>query len=113
MKVLTERKGDVTILRLRGTLMGGPDSQVFEDVLVKTLESGSSGVLVDMSDISWVNSTGLGILIAGHRKVSGGGGVLKLLHVSKRIESILMVTKLNTLFDSYDDETQAIASFPS
>ena len=113
MKVLTERKGDVTVLRLRGTLMGGPDSQVFEDVLTKTLEDGSSRVLVDMSDISWVNSTGLGILIAGHRMVSAGGGALKLLHVSKRIESILMVTKLNTLFDSYDDEAQAIASFSS
>jgi anti-sigma B factor antagonist len=112
MKVLTERKGDVTVLRLRGTLMGGPDSQVFEDALSTVLEAGPGRVLVDMSDISWVNSTGLGILIAGHRKVSGGGGELKLLHVSKRIESILMVTKLNTLFDSYDDEAKAIASFP-
>jgi anti-sigma B factor antagonist len=111
MKVLTERKGDIAVLRLRGTLMGGPDSQVFEDVLSKALEEGTSQVLVDMSDISWVNSTGLGILIAGHRTVSASGGALKLLHVSKRIESILMVTKLNTLFDSYDDEDQALASF--
>jgi anti-sigma B factor antagonist len=113
MKVLTERKGDVMVLRLRGTLMGGPDAQVFEDVLSKALAEGVSQVLVDMSDISWVNSTGLGILIAGHRTVGSSGGALKLLHVSKRIESILMVTKLNTLFDSYDDEAHAIASFPS
>jgi anti-sigma B factor antagonist len=112
MKVLTELKGDVMVLRLRGTLMGGPDSRVFEEALAKVMETGQSRVLVDMSDISWVNSTGLGILIAGHRKVSGSGGELKLLHVSKRIESILMVTKLNTLFDSYDDEAKAIASFP-
>lgn len=113
MKVLTERKGDVTVLRLRGTLMGGPDSQVFEEVLSKAMGEGTSRVLVDMSDISWVNSTGLGILIAGHRTVAASGGALKLLHVSKRIESILMVTKLNTLFDNYDDEEKAIASFAS
>ncbi len=111
MKVLKERKGDVAVFRLRGTLMGGPDSQVLEDALAETLEEGLSNVLVDMSDISWVNSTGLGILIAGHRKVTAEGGALKLLHVSKRIESILMVTKLNTLFDSYDDEAEAISGF--
>ena len=98
MKVLKEQKGDIAVLRLRGTLMGGPDSKVFDE-------------LVDMADISWVNSTGLGILIAGHRTVSSKGGSLKLLHVSKRIESLLMVTKLNTLFESYDDEAQAYASF--
>jgi len=91
--------------------MGGPDSKIFDEVLSDALESGATNVLVDMADISWVNSTGLGILIAGHRTLSLKGGVLKLLHVSKRIESLLMVTKLNTLFESYDDESQAIASF--
>jgi anti-sigma B factor antagonist len=111
MKVLKEQKGDITVLRLRGTLMGGPDSKVFDEALSDALERGETNVLVDMADISWVNSTGLGILIAGHRTLSLKGGVLKLLHVSKRIESLLMVTKLNTLFESYDDESQAIASF--
>jgi anti-sigma B factor antagonist len=111
MKVLKERKGDITVLRLRGTLMGGPDSKVFDEALAEVLQSGATSVLVDMADISWVNSTGLGILIAGHRTVSTKGGSLKLLHVSKRIESLLMVTKLNTLFESYDDEAQAYASF--
>jgi anti-sigma B factor antagonist len=113
MKVLKEQKGDIAVLRLRGTLMGGPDSKVFDEALSETLQSGAARVLVDMADISWVNSTGLGILIAGHRTVSSKGGSLKLLHVSKRIESLLMVTKLNTLFESYDDEAQAVASFSS
>jgi len=113
MRVLTEQKGDVAILRLRGTLMGGADAQAFDDVVSKVLEEGGKRVLVDMSDISWVNSTGLGILISGRRKVCESGGAFKLLHVSKRIESILMVTKLNTLFESYDDEARAVASFSS
>ena len=68
-------------------------------------------VLVDLGKVSWVNSTGLGILIANYTTLKREEGKLKLLNVSKRIESILMVTKLNTIFDSYSTEEEALQSF--
>ena len=67
--------------------------------------------VIDLSRVSWVNSTGLGILIANYTTLKREQGMLKLVGVSKRIESILMVTKLNTIFDSYAEEGDALQSF--
>jgi anti-sigma B factor antagonist len=91
--------------------MGGPDADNFQARLREILDQGRRKILVDLGDVSWVNSTGLGILIEGHSSVSKAGGEMKLCKVSRRVESILMVTRLNMIFESYTDEAQALASF--
>ena len=111
MKVKRDEREGVVILSLSGKLMGGPDADKFHTELKGLLEQGKKNILVDMNDISWVNSTGLGILIAGHATMTDNQGTMKLCRVSKRVDSLLMVTRLNMIFESYDDQAQAIASF--
>ncbi len=111
MKLKERRRDGVAILELSGKLMGGPDAAVFGETLKTLLHEGVRNILVDMRHVSWVNSTGLGILISGYTTVRKGGGELKLLHVSERIESIFMVSKLHTVFRSFDDEEEAVRSF--
>lgn len=111
MKISEETKGDVIVLRMNGKLMGGPDADAFQKQIKDLVARGKKQLVVDMSQVSWVNSTGLGILIAGYSTVKNAGGVLKLVGVNKRIDQIFMVTKLHTIFETFDEESQALASF--
>ncbi len=111
MKIDQREKYGAVILDLSGKLMGGPEADKFQDIFKKLLEEDKKNVLVNLEKVSWVNSTGLGILISGYTAMRKGGGNLKLLNVSDRIESILMVTKLATIFEVYNDEDEAIKSF--
>ena len=79
--------------------------------IVHPLDQGQRSILVDLGDVPWINSTGLGILIAAHSTISKAGGTMKLSRVAKRVDSILMVTRLSMIFESYEDEAQALASF--
>ena len=111
MKVKRDDRDSIVILRLDGKLMGGPDAETIQNAIREAVGEGKKNVLVDLGNVSWVNSTGLGILIANYTTLKREEGKLKLLNVSKRIESILMVTKLNTIFDSYSTEEEALQSF--
>ena len=111
MKIKRDDVDDVTILRLEGKIMGGPDADEFKGTIKGVLGEGRHKVVLDLNKVSWVNSTGLGILISGHTTLKQNGGTMKLIGVNKRIDQIFMVTKLHTIFDSYQDESQAIASF--
>jgi anti-sigma B factor antagonist len=104
------RKG-VAVLSLHGDLLGGADAQLFHDTIKQIVAGGNTKVLVDMGKVYIVNSTGLGILIAALTTVKNAGGMLKLLNVTKRIESLLMVTKLSLIFETFQDEEKALASF--
>ncbi len=111
LKIKERIRDGVVILELHGKLMGGPDAATFNDTLKTLLHEDHKNVLVDLSRINWVNSTGLGILISGYSTVKKSGGDLKLLNVSDRIESIFMVSKLHTVFISFSDEDEAVNSF--
>jgi anti-sigma B factor antagonist len=111
MKITQDENGGVSILRLNGKLMGGPDSDVFQKLVKDLVERGRTDILVDMGKVSWVNSTGLGILISGYTTLKNAGGNLKLVGVNKRIDQIFMVTKLHTIFETFDEEAQALSSF--
>jgi anti-sigma B factor antagonist len=109
---LKERKRDgVAILEMSGKLMGGPDAETFNETLKTLIHEDCHNVIVSMERVKWVNSTGLGILISGYTTLKKSGGELKLLKVSDRIENIFIVSKLYTVFESYQDEDEAIRSF--
>jgi anti-sigma B factor antagonist len=111
VKLKIRKTDSIAILDLSGKLMGGPDADVFKDTIKQLMEEGYKNVIVNLKHVPWVNSTGLGILIAGYTTLKREGGALKLIHVTERIDSILMITKLGTIFESYSDEQQAIDSF--
>lgn len=111
MKVRHREVGDVVILDVTGKIMGGPDSEVFRQTVQELVEAGWLKVLLNLESVSWINSTGVGILIDGFSTLQKAGGKLKLVHVSERIESLLMITKLSTIFESFQYEDEALRSF--
>lgn len=111
MKFKVREAGNVTLIDLTGKLMGGCDADVFRDLIYDLLEKGRRRVIVNLAEITWVNSTGVGILITGYTTLRKNKGDLRLLNVSNKIRSILYVTKLNLIFECFDDEAAAVESF--
>ncbi len=109
---LSQREvGDVVVLELSGKLMGGPDATLLTEKLHELIDAGKSKVVADLRKVNWMNSSGLGILIGGLTTMRQNGGDLKLANVTDRIQSLLMITKLLTVFDTYGSADEAIASF--
>lgn len=113
MKMVQEIRGDVVILRLSGQFMGGPDADAVREQILAAIDRGLRKFLVDLGEVSWVNSTGLGILITAHLAATNNGGAFRLMRVSRRIESIFATTRLDTIFRTYPDEEAALLAFAS
>lgn len=111
MKLKSREKGMITVLEISGKLMGGEDADIFRDVIYGLLDEGRRRIIVDLAGVKWVNSTGIGILITGLTTMRKNKGDLKLLNVSNKIQSVLYVTKLNLIFECFESEEDAIASF--
>lgn len=111
MKIRQREIGDVVVLDVNGRILGGPDSELFLETIRSLAAGGTRKVLVNLQDVAWINSTGLGTLIAAFTELQKSGGRLKLVGVSPRIESVLNVTKLSSIFESFPQEDEAIRSF--
>lgn len=111
MTIRQREIGDVVVLDIDGKIMGGVDSELFQETIQSLIDSGKRKVLVNLERVKWINSTGLGVLIAGFSALQKSGGKLKLLHVSERVEGLLKITKLSTIFESYRAEDEALESF--
>ena len=110
MRIKQDVLGKAGVIRLSGQLMGGPDADQVREAIAALVAQGTVQIVIDLNDFSWVNSTGLGVLISSHILVANQGGALKLMRISKRIESIFTVTRLNTVFQVFDDEASALSS---
>jgi anti-sigma B factor antagonist len=104
-------KDGVAILELKGKLMGGPDPAALHDRVHNLIAKGINRVVIDMVEVKWMNSSGLGTLMASLTSLRNAGGDLKLANVSKKIESLLLITKLITVFETYNSVSRAAASF--
>jgi anti-sigma B factor antagonist len=106
--------GDVAIVKVVGdiTLNKGGDV-LLKDKVQSLIQQGHKNVLVDLGGVSFVDSAGLGELVQAYATVKNRSGALKLLNVTKRLRDLLVVTKLLTVFDTYDSEASALASFGS
>jgi len=107
---LRERDG-VSILVLSGQLTGGGGDEEFREAIDTLLASNRKQILVDFSDVTFMDSTGMGELVSGHRTVERFGGKLKLLNPSKRVHNSLTMTKLLPIFEIFDNEDDAVTSF--
>jgi anti-sigma B factor antagonist len=106
--------GNVTVIKVTGdiTLNKGGDV-LLKDKVQSLLQQGQTNLLVDLSDVSYVDSAGLGELVQAYATTKNRGGSLKLLNVTKRLRDLLVVTKLLTVFETFDNESAALASFGS
>jgi anti-sigma B factor antagonist len=99
------------VLALSGNITGGPDADLFSNTLEELIAEGRKNVLLDLKNVRWINSTGLGILISGLHKLRNHGGAMKIVNMSDRIDNIFSVTKLNLVFEVYTEEVEALKSF--
>ena len=111
---LKERQaGDVTILDLSGEVRIGDSSVALRDSIRNLADQGKKKVLLNLGGVKYIDSSGIGELIANYTTLTRHGGQLKLLNLTDRIQNLLVITKLLTVFDSYDNEAEALKSFNS
>lgn len=109
---VTERQaGDVTILDMNGSVRMGEGAIALRNSIRGLVEGGKKRILLNLGGVKNIDSSGIGELIANYTTVSRDGGQLKLLNLTEKIQNLLVITKLLTVFDSYDDEAEALNSF--
>lgn len=113
MRYDKEERYNAIVLRLKGNVMGGPDASDFQDELQELKDSGRNHVVVDVGRVKFMNSSGLGMLVGGMTSMRNAGGDLRLANVADRIRSLLIVTKLITIFKTYESVDEAVDSFES
>ena len=111
MKVSTRQVDGVTILDLSGRITLGEGSVTIRDAVRDLLAKGQKKILLNLGDISYIDSSGIGELVSAFTTVKNAGGELKLLNLSQKVQDVLYVTKLYTVFDVKDDEAAAIKAF--
>lgn len=111
LDVKERQAGDVTILDLRGEVRIGEGSIALRDAIRNLAAAGRQKLLLNLAGVSYIDSSGIGELIANYTTVSRQGGQLKLLKLTDRVQNLLVITKLLTVFDVYEDEAEALKSF--
>jgi anti-sigma B factor antagonist len=111
LEVNERQAGDVTILDMSGAVRIGEGSIALRDAIRGLADVGKKKILLNLAGVNYVDSTGIGELIANYTTVSRQGGQLKLLNLTDRIQNLLVITKLLTVFDTYEDEAEALKSF--
>jgi anti-sigma B factor antagonist len=111
MQITERHVGDVAIIDLNGRLVLGDSDDLLRDKVNSLVQQGHKNILVNLGQLSYMDSSGLGELVGCYTTVTRRGGALKLVGLTKRISDLLSITKLLTVFDSYEAEKEAVASF--
>jgi len=111
MKFKTSVQGTVTVFHLDGNLMGGPDATTLNGKLHELVENGKKQVVIDLKNVEFMNSSGLGLLIGGASLMKNSGGGLKLACVSEKIMTLIKIARLGPVFETHATIAEAIAGF--
>lgn len=111
MKFKLNEVYNAKVIEFKGKLKGGPDAEDFHKTIQSFLDEGRKNVIIDMSDVSFVDSAGLGILVRGYTTLKNAGGEMKLAAISNKVSGVLAVTKLNSVFEQYPSVEEASNSF--
>jgi anti-sigma B factor antagonist len=111
MKIETRTVGDVHILDCSGKITLGEVTMAVRNSVRDVLKNGGKKIVLNLADVNYIDSSGIGELVSSYTTVTNQGGKLKLLSLTKKIQELLAITKLLTVFSVYDDEQQAISSF--
>jgi anti-sigma B factor antagonist len=111
MKVSSRQVNGVTIVDLSGRITLGEGSVVLRDTIRDLAGKGSKQILLNLGDVTYIDSSGIGELVSAFTTLRNQGGELKLLNLTKKVHDLLQITKLYTVFDIRDDEAAAVLSF--
>jgi anti-sigma B factor antagonist len=111
MQIVERPSGDVMILDVKGKLTIGDGDELLKDKINSLIQQGQKKLILNLEGVPYVDSAGLGEIVRTYTTVSRQGGNLKLLNLTKRIEDLLSITKLLTVFDTYESEQEALNSF--
>jgi len=111
VRLSTRQVGDVAVIDVSGRITLGEGSSNLRDGIRELLAKGQRKILLNLGDVSYIDSSGIGELVSGYTSVANQGGQLKLLNLTKRVRDLLQITKLYTVFDVYEDEATAVRSF--
>jgi anti-sigma B factor antagonist len=111
LNIRERQAGDVTILDMDGKITIGEGSVSLRGAIRRLIEEGRKKILLNLSGVGYVDSSGIGELVSSYTTTSSKGGQLKLLNLTQKIQDLLAITKLLTVFDVYDDEASALNSF--
>jgi anti-sigma B factor antagonist len=111
MDIVERNVGDVTVLDLKGKMTLGEGDELLKDKINSLLAAGKKKLLLNLEGVPYIDSAGLGEVVRTYTTVSRQGGSLKLLNLTKRIEDLLSITKLLTVFDTFDSEAEAVKSY--
>jgi anti-sigma B factor antagonist len=103
--------GDVSVIDVSGRITLGEGSSTLRDALRGLVAQGQKKILLNLGEVSYIDSSGIGELVSGFTSVTNGGGELKLLNLTKRVKDLLQITKLYTVFDVHETEASAVRSF--
>ncbi|MFO8028434.1 MAG: STAS domain-containing protein [Cyclonatronaceae bacterium] len=111
MKYSINERYNCVVFELKGKIMGGPDAEVFRNDLKKLINEGKKNIILDLGKVNFMNSSGIGILIGGFKTMRDNGGDIKLCNADKRLTSLLMVSHLNTVFDTHPSLESAVKAY--
>jgi anti-sigma B factor antagonist len=111
MKATARQVDSVTVIDVSGRITLGEGCTQLRQLIRDELGKGDKNILVNLADVTYIDSSGIGELVSAFTAVSNQGGQLKLLHLTKKVHDLLQITKLYTVFDVHDDEAKAIGSF--
>lgn len=111
MELKQIKKSDVLIVKLAGDFMGGVESEKFKSMIFDAINNEQLNVVIDLSEVGWMNSTGLGILVTGLSSIRSSGGDLRLASLSERIRRPFEITRLDSIFQIYPTVDDAVLSF--
>ena len=105
------QNGDVVLVDVGGKITLGDGSVAIREAVKKLVADGSKNIVLNLGDVTYIDSSGIGELVSSFTTVSGQGGQLKLLNLTKRVHDLLQITKLYTVFEIHDDEAKGVRSF--
>ena len=111
VKLTTRQIGDVSVVDVAGRITLGEGSSALRDSLRDMVGKGQKKILLNLGEVSYIDSSGIGELVSAFTTVTNGGGQVKLLNLTKRVKDLLQITKLYTVFDVHDSEVTAIRAF--
>jgi anti-sigma B factor antagonist len=111
LNIKQRQAGDVTVLDLEGEVRIGDSATALRGAIRKLVAEGNNKLLLNLAGVRYIDSSGIGELIANYTTVGRSGGQLKLLSLTDKVQDLLVITKLLTVFDVYDNEAEALSSF--